>query len=87
MHHLKSRATRRGHKAKAAFSDDESVQRGQQCKHYIRPGHISKDTPDRSGLDMHFWSAAERVTVEWLKEQVKRGKKGAEAPPIPTHLG
>jgi hypothetical protein len=35
---------------------------------------------------MHFRTAAERVTVEWLKERVERRKQGAEAPPIPTHL-
>jgi hypothetical protein len=30
--------------------------------------------------------AAESETVAWLKERVKRSKRGADAPPIPTHL-
>ena len=30
--------------------------------------------------------AAERETVDWLKERVKSGKQGTQAPPIPTHL-
>jgi hypothetical protein len=30
--------------------------------------------------------AAERATVEWLKERVERRKRGEDAPPIPTHL-
>ena len=34
---------------------------------------------------MHFWTAAERVTVEWLKERVERRKWGEDAPPTPTH--
>ena len=45
-----------------------------------------KDTPARSRLDMHFRRAAERVTVEWLKERMERRKWGEDAPPIPTHL-
>jgi hypothetical protein len=45
-----------------------------------------KHIDDLGSLDMHFRTAAERVTVEWLKERVKRYKEGAEAPPIPTHL-
>jgi hypothetical protein len=35
---------------------------------------------------MRFRTAAERVTVEWLRERVERRKRGVEAPPIPTHL-
>jgi hypothetical protein len=35
---------------------------------------------------MHFRTTAERVTVEWLKERMKRRKWGEGAPPIPTHL-
>src|SRR5215216_4086095 len=31
-------------------------------------------------------TAAERVTVKWLKERVKRRRWGEDAPPIPTHL-
>jgi hypothetical protein len=38
------------------------------------PGHLAKDAPARSGLDMHFRIAAERVTVECLKERVERRK-------------
>jgi transposase InsO family protein len=38
-----------------------------------------KDTPARSGLDMHFRIAAERVRVEWLKERVERRKWGENA--------
>jgi hypothetical protein len=34
----------------------------------------TKDTPARSGLDMHFRTAAERVMVECLKERVERRK-------------
>jgi hypothetical protein len=34
----------------------------------------TKDAPARSGLDMHFRTAAERVTVECLKERVERRK-------------
>jgi len=45
-----------------------------------------KHIDDLSSLDMRFRTAAERVTVEWLKERVERRKQGAEAPPIPTHL-
>ena len=41
---------------------------------------------DLSPLDMRFRTAAERVTVEWLKERVERSKRGAEAPSIPKHL-
>jgi transposase InsO family protein len=44
-----------------------------------------KDSPSRSGLDMHFWTAAEHVTVEWLKARLERRKWGEDAPPIPTH--
>jgi hypothetical protein len=31
-------------------------------------------------------TAAERVTVERLKERVERRMRGADVPPIPTHL-
>jgi hypothetical protein len=51
-------------------------------------GRISyKHLDDLTSLDMRFRTAAERVTVEWLRERVERRKRGAEAPPIPTHLG
>jgi hypothetical protein len=36
---------------------------------------------------MRFVTAAEREEVGWLKERVERRKRGADAPPIPTHLG
>jgi len=50
-------------------------------------GRISyKHIDDLSPLDMRFVTAAERVEVGWLKERVERRKRGAEAPPIPTHL-
>jgi hypothetical protein len=45
-----------------------------------------KDTQARSGLDMHFRTAAERVTVEWVKERVECRNWGEDAPPISTHL-
>jgi len=45
-----------------------------------------KHIDDLNRLDMHFRTAAERVTVEWLKERVERRKRGADAPHIPTHL-
>jgi hypothetical protein len=52
-----------------------------------RRGTISyKHIDDLSPLDMRFVTAAERVMVEWLKERVERRKRGAQAPPIPTHL-
>jgi hypothetical protein len=41
---------------------------------------------DLTMLDMRFRTAAERVTVEWLKERVERSRKGKGAPPIPEHL-
>jgi hypothetical protein len=45
-----------------------------------------KHIDDLGRLDMHFRTAAERMTVKWLKERVERRKQGAEAPPIPPHL-
>ena len=39
-----------------------------------------------SGQDRAARIAAEFETVEWLKERVERGKRGEDAPPIPTHL-
>jgi hypothetical protein len=45
-----------------------------------------KHTDDLSTLDMRSRVAAEWATVEWLKERVVRRKRGAEAPPRPTHL-
>jgi hypothetical protein len=35
---------------------------------------------------MYFLTAAERVTVECLRERVKRREGGEDVPPIPTHL-
>jgi hypothetical protein len=50
-------------------------------------GRISyKHIDDLSPLDMRFVTAAERVEVGWIRERVERRKRGAEAPPIPTHL-
>ena len=45
-----------------------------------------KHIDDLGRLDMHFRTAAERVTVDWLKERVERRKQGEDAPPIPPHL-
>src|SRR5215212_790048 len=45
-----------------------------------------KHIDDLSPLDMRFVTAAERVEVGWLRERVERRKRGAEAPPISTHL-
>jgi hypothetical protein len=45
-----------------------------------------KHIDDLSPLDMRFVTAAQRVEVGWLRERVERRKRGAEAPPIPTHL-
>lgn len=36
--------------------------------------------------DMNARTAAERITLDWLKERVERRKLGAEAPPVPGHL-
>ena len=50
-------------------------------------GRISyKHIDDLGPPDMRFVTAAEWVEVGWLKERVERKKRGAEAPPIPTHL-
>jgi hypothetical protein len=50
-------------------------------------GRIShKYIDDLGRLDMNSRTAAERVTVDWLKERVECRKQGAEAPPIPPHL-
>ena len=52
-----------------------------------RGGKIShKHVNDLGRLDMNARTAAERLTVDWLKERVERRKLGAEAPPIPAHL-
>jgi hypothetical protein len=45
-----------------------------------------KHIEDLSRLDMGSRTAAERVTVKWLKERVECAKKGASAPPVPKHL-
>ena len=50
-------------------------------------GRISyKHVDDLGRLDMNARTAAERLTVDWLKERVESRKQGTEAPPIPTHL-
>ena len=51
-------------------------------------GRISYKHIDALGpQEMRFVTAAEWVEVGWLKERVKQYKEGAEAPPIPQHLG
>jgi hypothetical protein len=54
--------------------------KGEGCRIYYK--HID----DLTSPDMDFRTAAERVTVEWLRERVEREKLGAGAPPIPAHL-
>jgi hypothetical protein len=50
-------------------------------------GFISyKHVDDLGRLDMNYTTAAERVTVGWLRERVQRRREGAEAPTIPYHL-
>jgi hypothetical protein len=50
-------------------------------------GRISYKHVDAIGLlDMYFSTAAERVVVGWLRERVEGRKRGADAPPILTHL-
>jgi hypothetical protein len=50
-------------------------------------GTISyKHVDDLGRLDMNARTAAERVTVDWLKERVESRKQGADAPPVPRHL-
>jgi hypothetical protein len=50
-------------------------------------GRISyKHIDDPHPLEMRFVTAAERVEVAWRKERVERRKRGAQAPPVPTHL-
>jgi hypothetical protein len=41
---------------------------------------------DLTGPDMGSRTAAERVSVEWLREGVECAKKGASTPPVPKHL-
>jgi hypothetical protein len=45
-----------------------------------------KPLDDLTRLDMGLRTAAERVSVEWLRERVECAKKGASAPPVPKHL-
>ena len=68
---------------------DEDRLRAEQGLVYLLDagGRISSKHLDGLGrLDMNSRTAAERVTVDRLKERVERRKLGAEAPPIPTHL-
>jgi hypothetical protein len=44
---------------------------------------IHKHVDDLSKLDMGSRTAAERVTVKWLRERVECAEKGDSAPPIP----
>jgi hypothetical protein len=48
---------------------------------------VYKHLDDLGTLDMNARTSAERLTVDWLKERVERRKLGAEAPPVPSHLG
>jgi hypothetical protein len=53
-----------------------------------RGGRVShKRVDDLGRLDMNARIAAERLTVDWLKERVERRKQRAQAPPVPAHLG
>ncbi len=53
-----------------------------------RGGKISyKHVEDFVRLDMNARTAAERVVEDWLKERGERRKLGAEASPVPAHLG
>jgi hypothetical protein len=52
----------------------------------LRHSPQDKHIDDLGRLDMNSRTAAERVTVKWLKERVVRRKLGADAPPIPVHL-
>jgi len=36
--------------------------------------------------DMGSRTAAERVSVDWLRDRLECAKKGASAPPVPKHL-
>ena len=45
-----------------------------------------KHIDDLSRVDMELRTAAERVTVEWLRERVECAKEDASAPPVPKHL-
>ena len=51
-----------------------------------RSGISYKLIDDLSPLDMRFITAAEWVEVGWLQERLECRKRGASAPPIPTHL-
>ena len=49
-----------------------------------RGGTIShKHVEDLGRLDTNARTAAERLTVDWLKERVESRKQGKEAPPVP----
>jgi hypothetical protein len=53
-----------------------------------RGGTISyRHIDDLGPLDMRARIVAERVVVDWLKERVESRKLGAQAPPVPAHLG
>jgi hypothetical protein len=45
-----------------------------------------KHVDDLGRLDMNARTAAERMTVDWLKQRVESKKQGADAPPVPRHL-
>jgi hypothetical protein len=44
-------------------------------------GRLQEHIDDLGRLDMSSRTAAERVTMEWLKERVECRKRGAKAPP------
>ena len=45
-----------------------------------------KHLDDLSRLDMKSRTAAEWVTVKWLRERLECAKKRTSAPPVPKHL-
>src|SRR5215203_6412240 len=53
------------------------------------PSHttLSEDALDNlTRPDMGSRTAAERVSVDWLRDRLECAKKGASAPPVPKHL-
>jgi hypothetical protein len=68
-----------------ALEDQRQSQRGlvrlktDEEFHHKHIDHLTRE--DRTARIV-----AERETVAWLKERVERGKRGAQASPIPPHL-
>ncbi|HEX5914108.1 MAG TPA: hypothetical protein VFY54_13340 [Rubrobacter sp.] len=52
-----------------------------------RGGISYKPLADLGRLDMDARTAAERVTVGWLRNRMESKRRGADPPPIPPHLG